>query len=183
MEQLSTIHLTTPDYFALGILIVSGAVGLWRGFFREIIALASWFIAAYLSYRFCNYLSSEWLSAFISNEAARLAAAFLIIFVVVLIAAGLLARLLQSILATAGLTFVDRFFGLLFGFARGALVLVVLSTLGALTGAQQTQAWQAAAIRPVLEKGSSLIRSWLPENWAKQLDAVPMTGSTRSSGS
>ena len=39
MEQLSAIHLTTLDYFALGILIVSGAVGLWRGFFREIIAL------------------------------------------------------------------------------------------------------------------------------------------------
>jgi len=77
---------------------------------------------------------------------------------------------------------VDRFFGLLFGFVRGALVLVVLSTLGALTGAQETQAWQASAIRPALEQGTGLIRSWLPENWAKQLNAISMTDRSRSAG-
>ena len=99
-----------------------------------------------------------------------------------LIAAGLLARAFQSLLSSAGLTLVDRFFGLIFGFVRGALVLVVLSTLGALTGAQQTKAWQASAIRPVLEQGAGLIRSWLPENWAKQLNAISMTDPYRSAG-
>ncbi len=183
MEQLGAIQLTTLDYFAIGILIVSAAVGVWRGLFREVIALVSWFVAAWLSYHYCEYLASEWLSAFIPNETARLASAFLILFVVVLITAGLLARALQKLLSTAGLTFVDRFFGLIFGFARGIVVLVVLATLGALTGAQQTQAWQAAAIRPALEKGTGLIRSWLPENWAKQFNAVSMTDRTRSSGS
>ena len=183
MEQLSAIHLTTLDYFAIGILVISAAVGVWRGLFREVIALASWFIAAWLSYHYCDYLASEWLSAFIPNETARLAAAFLLIFVAVLIGAGLLARALQKVLSPAGLTLVDRFFGLFFGFARGVVVLVVLATLGALTGAQQTHAWQAAAIRPALEQGTSLIRSWLPESWAKQLNAVSMTGSSRLPGS
>lgn len=117
MEQLSAIQLTTLDYFAIGILIVSAAVGVWRGLFREVIALVSWFVAAWLSYHYCEYLASEWLSAFIPNETARLASAFLILFVVVLITAGLLARALQKLLSTAGLTFVDRFFGLIFGFA------------------------------------------------------------------
>ena len=64
MEQLSAIHLTTLDYFAIGILVISAAVGVWRGLFREVIALASWFIAAWLSYHYCDYLASEWLSAF-----------------------------------------------------------------------------------------------------------------------
>lgn len=182
MQTLSAIHLTTLDYFAIVILVISAVVGLWRGFFREIIALAAWFAAAWLAYHFSNALATEWLSAFVSNEAARLASAFLLIFVAVLIAAGLLARAFQSLLSTAGLTLVDRFFGLLFGFVRGVLVLVVLSTLGALTGAQQTQAWQASAIRPVLEQGTHLIRSWLPENWAKQLNAISMTDRSRSAG-
>ena len=182
MQSRSVTQLTTLDYFAIGILIISAVVGLWRGFFREIIALVAWFAAAWLAYHFCNYLATEWLSAFITNEAARLAAAFLLIFVAVLIAAGLLARAFQSLLSSAGLTLVDRFFGLIFGFVRGALVLVVLSTLGALTGAQQTKAWQASAIRPVLEQGAGLIRSWLPENWAKQLNAISMTDPYRSAG-
>ena len=182
MQSLNAMQLTTLDYFAIGILVVSAVVGLWRGFFREVIALVAWFAAAWLAYHFCNYLATEWLSAFISNEAARLASAFLLIFVAVLIAAGLLARAFQSLLSSAGLTLVDRFFGLIFGFVRGALVLVVLSTLGALTGAQQTKAWQASAIRPVLEQGAGLIRSWLPENWAKQLNAISMTDPYRSAG-
>jgi len=182
MQSLNAMQLTTLDYFAIGILVVSAAVGLWRGFFREVIALVAWFAAALLAYHFCNYLATEWLSAFIPNEAARLASAFLLIFVAVLITAGLLARAFQSLLSSAGLTLVDRFFGLIFGFVRGALVLVVLSTLGALTGAQQTKAWQASAIRPVLEQGAGLIRSWLPENWAKQLNAISMTDPYRSAG-
>jgi len=182
MQSLNAMQLTTLDYFAIGILVVSAVVGLWRGFFREIIALVAWFAAAWLAYHFCNYLATEWLSAFIPNEAARLASAFLLIFVAVLITAGLLARAFQSLLSSAGLTLVDRFFGLIFGFVRGALVLVVLSTLGALTGAQQTKAWQASAIRPVLEQGAGLIRSWLPENWAKQLNAISMTHPYRSAG-
>jgi len=182
MQSLNAMQLTTLDYFAIGILVVSAVVGLWRGFFREVIALVAWFAAAWLAYHFCNYLATEWLSAFIPNEAARLASAFLLIFVAVLIAAGLLARAFQSLLSSAGLTLVDRLFGLIFGFVRGALVLVVLSTLGALTGAQQTKAWQASAIRPVLEQGAGLIRSWLPENWAKQLNAISMTDPYRSAG-
>jgi len=182
MQSLNAMQLTTLDYFAIGILVVSAVVGLWRGFFREVIALVAWFAAAWLAYHFCNYLATEWLSAFIPNEAARLASAFLLIFVAVLITAGLLARAFQSLLSSAGLTLVDRFFGLIFGFVRGALVLVVLSTLGALTGAQQTKAWQASAIRPVLEQGAGLIRSWLPENWAKQLNAISMTDPYRSAG-
>ena len=182
MQSLNAMQLTTLDYFAIGILVVSAVVGLWRGFFREVIALVAWFAAAWLAYHFCNYLATEWLSAFIPNEAARLASAFLLIFVAVLIAAALLARAFQSLLSSAGLTLVDRFFGLIFGFVRGALVLVVLSTLGALTGAQQTKAWQASAIRPVLEQGAGLIRSWLPENWAKQLNAISMTDPYRSAG-
>lgn len=183
MEQLSTMQLTVLDYFAIGILMISAAVGVVRGLFREVIALASWFIAAWLSYHYCDYLANEWLSSFITNEAARLASAFLIIFGVILITAGILGRLLQKLLSTAGLTLADRFFGLIFGFARGAVVLVILASLGALTGAQQTQAWQAAAIRPVLEKGTGLIQSWLPNDWAKQLNAISTTGLHRSTGS
>jgi uncharacterized membrane protein required for colicin V production len=42
MEQLSAIHLTTLDYFAIGILVISAAVGVWRGLlhgFRTITAI------------------------------------------------------------------------------------------------------------------------------------------------
>ncbi|NCV72700.1 MAG: CvpA family protein, partial [Burkholderiaceae bacterium] len=41
MQSLNAMQLTTLDYFAIGILVVSAAVGLWRGFFREIIALVA----------------------------------------------------------------------------------------------------------------------------------------------
>ncbi|NDC66090.1 MAG: CvpA family protein, partial [Burkholderiaceae bacterium] len=111
MQSLNAMQLTTLDYFAIGILVVSAAVGLWRGFFREIIALVAWFAAAWLAYHFCNYLATEWLSAFIPNEAARLASAFLLIFVAVLIA--LIAVLFELVYEFSELVAVSIAFNLL----------------------------------------------------------------------
>jgi membrane protein required for colicin V production len=64
MEYLSTLKLTTVDYFTLVVLLVSALVGISRGLFKEVLALASWFVASWVAYHYTNYLSVEWLSTF-----------------------------------------------------------------------------------------------------------------------
>ncbi|OYY12286.1 MAG: colicin V production protein, partial [Polynucleobacter sp. 35-46-11] len=63
----------------------------------------------------------------------------------------------------------DRFLGLVFGLARGAVVVVVMATLAALTPIPQSVAWQKAITRPAIDMATSLIKGWLPADWAKQL--------------
>ena len=174
MELLSTLKLTTVDYFTLVVLLVSALVGISRGLFKEVLALASWFVAAWVAYHYANYLSVEWLSTFHLDELLSLGLCFLILFILTLIMCGLLGNIVQKIILSAGLSMTDRFLGLVFGLIRGGLVIVVLATLAALTPIPQSMAWQKAITRPAIDAATSFIKGWLPVDWAKQLgDVVP----------
>ena len=174
MESLSALQLTTVDYFTLVVLLVSGLVGISRGLFKEVLALASWFFAAWVAYHYTNYLSTEWLSTFDIDEILRLAVSFLILFILTLIICGLIGNLIQKVILSAGLSMTDRFLGLVFGLARGGLIVVVIATLAVLTPIPQSVAWQKAITRPAVDTATGLIKSWLPTDWAKKLgDAMP----------
>ena len=174
MDFLSTLQLTTVDYCALVILLISGLIGISRGLFKEVLALASWFIAAWVAYRYSSYLSLEWLSTFHLDDLLTLGLSFLILFIATLILCGLCGNVIQKIILSAGLSLTDRFLGLVFGLLRGTLVVVVLATLAALTPIPQSIAWQKAITRPAIDVATGLIKGWLPADWAKQLgEALP----------
>ncbi|MEY4524024.1 MAG: hypothetical protein RIR27_1100 [Pseudomonadota bacterium] len=174
MEYLSTLQLTTVDYFTLVVLLVSALVGISRGLFKEVLALASWFVAAWVAYHYTNYLSVEWLSTFHMDELLSLGVSFLILFILTLIVCGLIGNVIQKIILSVGLSMTDRFLGLVFGLARGGVVVVVMATLAALTPIPKSVAWQKAITRPAIDMATGLIKGWLPVDWAKQLgDAMP----------
>jgi membrane protein required for colicin V production len=86
-----------------------------------------------------------------------------------LIVCGLLGGLVQKIILSAGLSLTDRFLGLVFGLARGGLIVIILATLAALTPIPQSNAWKDAITRPAMDTATGLIKGWLPADWAKQL--------------
>ena len=173
MEYLSTLKLTSVDYFTLVVLLVSGLVGISRGLFKEVLALASWFIAAWVAYH-SNYLSTEWLSTFHLDELLSLGLSWLILFILTLVVCNLFGGIVQKIILSAGLSLTDRFLGLVFGLLRGGLIVVVLATLAALTPIPQSMAWKNAITRPAIDVATGLIKGWLPADWAKKLgDAMP----------
>ena len=179
MEYLSTLKLTSVDYFTLVVLLVSALVGISRGLFKEVLALASWFAAAWVAYHYSNYLSTEWLSTFHLDELLSLGVSFIILFVLTLIICGLFGGVVQKIILSVGLSLTDRFLGLIFGVIRGGLVIVVLATLAALTPIPQSMAWKNAITRPAIDMATGLIKGWLPADWAKQLgDAMPKISPT-----
>jgi len=116
MDHFSTLNFTTVDYFTLVVLLVSALVGISRGLFKEVLALVSWFVAAWVAYHYSSYLSTEWLSTFHLDELLSLGVSFLILFVLTLIACGLLGNVIQKIILSAGLSMTDRFFGINFWF-------------------------------------------------------------------
>ena len=174
MDYLFTLKLTTVDYFTLMVLLVSALVGISRGLFKEVLALTSWFVAAWVAYHYTHYLSTEWLSTFHMDELLSLGVSFLILFILTLVLCGLVGGLIQKIILSVGLSMTDRFLGLIFGLLRGGLIVVVMATLAALTPITQSQPWQQAITRPAIDIAPGLIKSWLPADWAKQLgDAMP----------
>lgn len=101
--------------------------GIYRGIVKElssIIGVLGGFYAAYTYYP----LLTPHLATWITVEAYRKIAAFLVIFCGIFILIGLLGLLIKFALRITFMTWVDRVFGAGFGAVRGILIAGVLFT-------------------------------------------------------
>lgn len=161
--------MTGLDIAVIGIVALSILLAFFRGVIRELMALASWIAALVLALAFEGALAAM-LPAFVTSETVRHVLAFVVIFVVVLVIGSVIAHLLAKVVRAAGLGFVDRFLGGIFGLARGAIVVMVGVLLAGLTQLPRNDWWQNAALGPVLAEGALALRPWLPAPWADRLD-------------
>jgi len=116
--------MTLVDGLILFILVVSAGLGLARGFAREIIGLAGLVIGLTLGALLAPGLGGSifgWLPGPLG-----LAAAFLTVFLATLIIAGLIGKIMTSVLKAASLSIPNRLLGGLFGLARAAAFLMAL---------------------------------------------------------
>ncbi len=111
------------DLLVLAILGVSALLGLSRGLVREALGLGSWLLAAYAAYQLGPNLQPV-LSQAIGNPDLADPLAYVLVFVAVLIVLSLLSNLVGRIVRVSALGGVDHTLGLLFGLARGAILLI-----------------------------------------------------------
>lgn len=154
--------MTWFDYIAIAVLALSAAIGIWRGFVREVLALVGWAIALALAVMFAGDVAGL-LPASFANLMVRQLVAGIAIFVLVLICAGFAGLLLAKLLRAAGLGVADRMFGGVFGIARGALILVVAVLAAGLTALPKEPAWRQARLSPPLETAVIAIKPYLPQ--------------------
>ena len=75
----------------------------------------------------------------------------------------------------AGLGFVDRFLGSIFGVVRGAALMLAFVIVAGLTPLPRTGWWQRAALVPPLVAGVAALKPYLPDELARRLDYSPGT--------
>jgi len=129
------------DWTLAAVLAVSVAVGLWRGLVFELMSLLGW-VAAYVAAQLFAGQVGAWVPIGTPGSALHQGAAFAATFLLALLAWALLARLLRLIVHASPLTALDRTLGAGFGLLRGAVLLLALATVVALTPAARAPAWQ-----------------------------------------
>ena len=129
------------DYTILCIIAISAVVGLMRGFVRETVSLLVWIAAFWTAMNFSADVA-QYLSGLIDIPAMRLAVAFVILFVSVLIVGVIVNYFLAGLLKKVGVRTSDRVLGVVFGVARGALVVVLVE----LTPLVESSSWQGSLI-------------------------------------
>lgn len=117
--------MNAVDIFIAALIVVSLLIGWRRGFLREVLSLVSWVAALVAAVRFAEPLGAQFAGV-IAQELLQVIAAFTLIFVVVLFAFSYLSHRLCLWLAVSGVTGVDRTLGILFGVARGVLIVTAL---------------------------------------------------------
>jgi membrane protein required for colicin V production len=164
--------MTGFDFGVLAIVALSTLFAFFRGVVRELIALVSWIAGLALALAFEGPLAAM-LPGFDATPAARHVIAFALIFVAVLVAGALVAYVLAKFVRAAGLAFVDRFLGSVFGVARGMIIVLFAVLVAGLTTLPRHEWWQNAALGPPLVEAALALRPWLPAAWAERLDYSP----------
>lgn len=160
--------MTWFDYAVLGVIGLSMIVGAFRGFVREVIALIGWVAAAIVASSVATQ-AAEWVPAAVSSPVARVALAFVIVFLAVVVVSALAGWLLSTLIKAAGLGLADRILGAIFGFARGALIVLVAVMLAGLTMLPREAFWRESVLIAPLETAVVAAKPLLPAELAQRV--------------
>lgn len=116
------------DWIIVGILVISSLISLKRGFIKEALSLAVWIAAFLVAMVFSDPLATL-LVDIIATPSIRYLTAFIILFISTLVVGGLINYLIGELVKVTGLTGTDRLLGVIFGFARGLVVVTALVLL------------------------------------------------------
>lgn len=159
--------MTVFDYSVVMVVAASLLLGMWRGVVGEIIALVAW-ILAFLAARAWGAELALGFSA-IADPALRIVAGWVAVFVIVLIAMALLRMVVQGLLKALGMTVTDRLLGVMFGVARGLVIVLAFVAVGGMTSLPKEKWWSEAYFAAPLETAVLASRPWLPTDVAKRI--------------
>ena len=148
------------DYFILTVLIVSSIYGVYRGLIKEILSLTGLVLSFYLASNFDNLLAN--LVPIENKSDFLIISAFILIFVSTLILTSLLIKIISKVLKFAGLSILNRFFGFIFGMARGLVVVLVILYLNQLIPFINLIDSTESTLIPFLDPIFSIVLEYLP---------------------
>ena len=153
------------DYTIIGLILISSVIGLLRGLIREAFSLVIWVVAIWIGLTFSREFSG-FLEGVIEYPSARIAVAFAALFFITLILGALISYLLGELVKKTGLTGSDRFAGMIFGIARGLVVVAIIIMLAGLTPLPEDSWWKESVLIPPFQALAVWLREHIPSGMA-----------------
>lgn len=166
--------MTWIDGAALGVIVLSAVFSMVRGFVREALSILAWVGAGLVALRFYPPVE-PYVASVLPEKSLVVFVAIGLVFIVTLIVFSLLAALLGGLVRDSPLSGVDRTLGLLFGAARGAL-LVCLAYIALSVSVAQND-WPApvvdARLLPEAHDGAVALVRLVPDPYKPKVDPLP----------
>ena len=160
--------MSTFDYIVIAVVLASVALGVWRGVVGEIIALVAWILAFCAARWFGDEVARVFFSG-IADPVLRIVAAWVAVFVLVLVLMALLRLAVRGMLRALGLGLSDRLLGIVFGFARGLLIILLVVAAAGMTSVPREKWWREAYFSAPLETAVLAGKPWLPPDVSKRI--------------
>jgi membrane protein required for colicin V production len=168
--------MTWLDWALIAVVGLSAVIGIWRGLVREVFALAGWVAAIAVAMLFAGEAANA-IPVDFATPAVRTAVAFIALFLAILMAVSIVGLLFTRAVRAVGLGLADRTLGGVFGFARGALILLVLALAAGLTALPKQPFWREAKLAPPLETAAIAVKPYLPPALADKVRYGRQSGS------
>jgi membrane protein required for colicin V production len=158
------------DYFIVGTIVVSALVSLFRGFVREALSLAIWILAFWVAWTFFRDLAPAF-GHWVGTPSVQFGIAFGLLLIATLLVGGILNYLIGRLIDETGLSGTDRMLGMVFGLARGVLVVAILVLLARATPLPQDPWWKESALLGQFDRMADWLVDFLPAeqaSWFRQ---------------
>ncbi len=173
--------MTWVDLAILGVILLSGVLALLRGLVSEILGIGAWLGAAAAAI-YGHHLIVPYVQKTVDLGGLTQYAAMGIVFLLALIVFALISRLIGDTIRHSALGGVDRSLGLIFGLARGAvLVIALFIAAGAVMKIDQwPEPARTARSLPLIHAGAVALVELLPAGMQPPVAALPNTPSPTS---
>jgi len=148
------------DYLILITLLISVALGFFRGFLREAIGLLSWLGGLWLAWHYAEALE-PYLGGQLAKSPYNVWAARGILLLGILVVGWLIGNIVSYFMTQSGLSLMlDRLIGVVFGFIRGVVLVAVAVLLAREVDLQETSWWRSSYLLPKATEVSSWVKGF-----------------------
>ena len=154
----SSFHLNTADYLIIATVVISATVGLLRGLLREVIALITWIVAAFVAWHFAGVLEPH-LGGLLNQDEVRPWVARLILFIAVLLLGQAIGSIISYFVRLSLFHGIDRCLGLVFGLARGVLIVGAAVIVCQVLRLDEESWWHESVLLPFGQDAAAVLWS------------------------
>lgn len=163
---MSELPITVADIVVLAVLLISAVIAFMRGFVHEMLSIGAW-VGAAIGTAYAFPAVQPFARDLIAIDLLADIGAGVAIFIAILVVLAIVTRLLAKRVQNSALGALDRSLGLVFGVARGAVILAALwlVLVWALPEPDDRPDWiREAKSRRLVEAGGKVLASILPSS-------------------
>jgi len=160
--------MNTLDWIIIAFLILGTSIGLYRGFFKELVGTVGLFLAAIVANLISPY-GKSWLGGMIDDQLIASILLWVVTFLLMLFVMNRVAWLLGKVFKSLNIGWVNRAFGGLFSFVKftliAALVVSALEFAAAhVDGLAFADSLQQSRIVPLLHRMVHVVMPWFSDH-------------------
>ena len=156
---MEALGLNIADWFILVVLTASGLISLARGFTKEFLSLFLW-IVAFVAAVSLEFLATPKINEYVGNPEISKILSYVVVFMICIILGGIVIKFIGTLIKWSGVSGFDKFLGVLFGLARGSIVLFVIFLILP-ASIKSTDLISNSKITPIIEKYAPQIEAYL----------------------
>jgi len=149
------------DLAIIGIIVLSALISLIRGFVKESISLVTWVVAGLLALRYYGPMA-DLLEPFINSATLRQWVGGGILFLATLVVGAIVNFIVSQLVSKTGLSGTDKALGVVFGGARGVLIVTMVVLLASLTPMPEASWWQDSVMIEFFQQLAQWLKGVIP---------------------